>query len=228
MLMSKRSFLTASAGLVAVGASGLLLPRSARASTPLPLTPAADLGPFYPMEKLLDSDLDLTRIRGKSGRAKGEIVEVSGRILTTDGTPQPHARIEIWQANAAGRYAHANDRRLDVPLDPHFQGYADLRADAQGNFRFLTVKPGMYPAGSFQRAPHIHLDVRGRQQRLVAQMYFPADEALLKQDKVLMHDLWGKAAPMPSNVFGQLQPGGSKVEAGAAHYRYDIVLFDGQ
>ena len=70
--------------------------------------------------------------------------------------------------------------------------------------------------------------LRGHTHRTVAQMYFPADEALLKQDKVLMHDLWGKAAPMPSNVFGQLQPGGSKVEAGAAHYRYDIVLFDGR
>jgi protocatechuate 3,4-dioxygenase beta subunit len=227
MLISKRSFLIASGQLAALGASTLLLPRSAQAGAPLPWTPPTDLGPFYPLETPLDSDFDLTRIQGKNGRASGEVVEVSGRILTTDGTPQPNARIEIWQANAVGRYAHPNDRRTDVPLDPHFQGYADLRADAQGNFRFLTVKPGMYPAGSFQRAPHIHFDIRGRRQRLVTQMYFPADEALLKQDKVLMHDLWGKASPMPANVFGQLQAGGAKAQAGAAHYRFDIVLFDG-
>ena len=228
MLMSKRSFLIASAEIAALGASSLLLPPSARAGTPLPLTPGADLGPFYPIEKPLDNDLDLTRIKGKSGRARGEIVEISGRVLAPDGTPQPHARIEIWQANAAGRYAHANDRRADVPLDPNFQGYADLSADAQGHFRFITVKPGMYPAGSFQRAPHVHLDVRGRHQRLVTQIYFPADEALLKQDKILMHDVWGKTNPIPGNIFAQLQPMTSKAEAGAPHYRFDVVLFDGQ
>ena len=220
---SKRSFLLTSAKLAALGTTELVLPRAARAAEPLPPSPAMDLGPFYPMEKPLETDADLTRARGRKQRALGEIIEVSGRVLTTDGTPQAYARLEIWQANAAGRYAHPNDRRVSAPLDPSFQGYANLRADAHGNYRFLTVKPGFYPAGSFQRSAHIHLDVRGRQQRVVTQLYFPADEAMLAQDKVLQHDLWGK--PLPGQIFAQLRPETSKLEPGAPHYRFDVVLY---
>jgi protocatechuate 3,4-dioxygenase, beta subunit len=241
MSMSKRSFLVAAGQLAAVTASGLMLPRWANAGTPLPngapaspppvpllpLTPAGDLGPFYPVQKPLDSDADLTRLRGRKGRALGEVVEISGRILSQGGTPQAYARIEVWQANAAGRYAHSNDRRSDVPLDPNFQGYAELRADAEGYFRFLTIKPGTYPAGSFLRAPHLHFDVRGRNQRLVTQLYFPSDEALLRQDKVLLHDLWGRGEPFPAHLFGQLQTAESKLQPGAPNYQFDVVLFDG-
>ncbi len=164
-----------------------------------------------------------TRIKGRTARASGDLIEVSGRVLTTDGTPQPNARIELWQANAAGRYAHPNDKRADVPLDPNFQGYADLRTDAQGSLRFLTVKPGPYPAGSFKRAPHIHLDVRGRRQRLITQLYFRGDTSLHDQDKVLQHDAWGKS-PRPSTFFAELQRSATRLDARAAHYAFDIVL----
>ena len=227
MNLSKRSFLVASAQLAALGMTELLLPRSARAGEKLPYSLPMDLGPFFPMEKPLDADSDLTRVRGRKQRALGEIIEVSGRVLTTDGTPQAFAQLELWQANAVGRYAHTNDRRVSAPLDPNFQGYANLRADAQGNFRFLTVKPGMYPAGAFQRAAHIHLDVRGRQQRCITQLYFPADDAILAQDKVLQHDLWGKNSPIPANIFAQRRPEPSKLEPGAPHYRFDVVLYNG-
>jgi protocatechuate 3,4-dioxygenase beta subunit len=230
MNMSKRrSFLVAAGQLAAGAASSLILLRSAKAGESLPRTPPSDLGPFYPVEKPVDDDADLTRIRGRDGRqrAAGQVIEVSGRIVTSDGRPQPHARIELWQANAAGRYAHANDRRPDVPLDPNFQGYADLRADAGGNFRFLTVKPGVYPAGSFLRAPHIHFDVRGRSQRLVTQMYFPGDDALLKQDQLVLHDLWGKADPLPTTIVARRHPEGSRSAPGALRFQFDIVLFDG-
>ena len=227
MNTSKRTFLVASAQFAALGMTELLLPRSACAAEPLPYSPPMDLGPFYPLERPLDADSDLTRVRGRKQRALGEVIEVSGRVLTTDGTPQPYAQLELWQANAVGRYAHPNDRRVVAPLDPNFQGYANLRADAQGNFRFLTVKPGIYPAGSFQRAAHIHLDVRGRQQRCITQLYFPADAAILAQDKVLQHDLWGKTTPLPAHVFAQLRPEASKLEPGAPHYRFDVVLYQG-
>jgi len=103
-------------------ASGLLLPQ-AMAATP---TPAVDRGPFYPPRKPEDSDADLTQIRGHTGRAAGQVIDVSGRVLSADGKPIAGATIEIWQANQAGRYAHPNDTNA-APLDPHFQGYALLR-----------------------------------------------------------------------------------------------------
>ncbi|HEY0596261.1 hypothetical protein [Sphingopyxis sp.] len=94
-------------------------------------------------------------------------------MMDVAGRPVPHARLEIWQANAAGRYAHPSDDNT-APLDPDFQGYASLRADAAGEYRIVTVKPGAYPGGRRgMRAPHIHFDLSGRIDRLVAQCIFP-------------------------------------------------------
>lgn len=214
------------AGAVAAASAAIFVRRLARAEeTALQGTPSGDLGPFYPVEHPVDADSDLTRVGTGSGRARGELIEVTGRVLALDGTPQPLARIELWQANAAGRYAHPGDTRADAPLDPSFQGYADLRADAAGYFRFLTVRPGMYPVGSsFRRSPHIHLDVRGRQRRLVTQMYFDdTDARVLAQDKVLQHDLWGKS-PVPATVFAKLRKEASRLDAAARLFQFDIVL----
>lgn len=226
----------AAGAFAAFGASSLLLRRFVRADegkvaqvppkTALARTPSGDLGPFYPVEHPLDTDFDLTRLRDGAARALGEIIEVSGRVLARDGTPQANARLELWQANAAGRYAHPGDSRADAPLDPSFQGYADVQADADGRFRILTVRPGTYPVdGVFQRSPHIHFDIRGRQRRLVTQMYFgDTDAAVLAQDKVLQHDMWGSAAPLPSTIFAKLQKERSTLDAAARHYQFDIVL----
>jgi protocatechuate 3,4-dioxygenase beta subunit len=132
------------------------------------------LGPFYPEHPLPDQDFDLTHIRGRSGRAQGEAIEVIGRVLRPDGTAVRNAVIEVWQANAAGRYRNPNDRN-PAPLDPDFQGYARLSSGTDGSFRLLTVRPGAYPAAIGMRNPHIHFDIHSRQSRLVTQMYFPGE-----------------------------------------------------
>ncbi|QUD86450.1 dioxygenase family protein [Phenylobacterium montanum] len=220
---SRRAWLMQAAAL-GLGA-GFVSPRLASAATLEPSWPM-DLGPFYPVEKPLESDADLTRLDGHAKRAQGQVVELTGRILAHDGTPVPRAKIEIWQANSFGRYHHHGDGHDTIQPDPDFQGYALQEADDQGRFRFLTVKPGAYPAGSFMRSPHVHFDVQGRYTRLVTQMYYP-NEPLLGQDKVLKHDLFGHTNPMPANIFGALTPGGSTLEPGAALCRFDIVLGDG-
>ena len=155
-----------------------------------------------------------------------ELIEVSGRVLYRDGTPQANARLEIWQANDVGRYAHPGGTRADAPLDPNFQGYADVRADANGGFRILTIKPGLYPVdGVFERSPHIHFDIRGRQRRLVTQMYFDdTDATVLAQDKLLQHDMWGRTNPLPSTIFAKLRNERSTLDASARHYKFDVVL----
>jgi protocatechuate 3,4-dioxygenase, beta subunit len=227
----------ASGACAAFGAASLLLGRvvradpgeAARASVgdkTLPRTPSGDLGPFYPVEPPLDTDFDLTRVRKGGAQARGEVIEISGRVLYRDGAPQANARLEIWQANNVGRYAHPGDTRADAPLDPNFQGYADIRADDNGHFRILTIKPGSYPVdGMFQRSPHIHFDVRGRQRRLVTQMYFDDTAAkVLAQDMVLQHDMWGKTSPLPSTIFAHLEKSPSTLATAARHYRFDIVL----
>ena len=147
-------------------------------------TPTQVLGPFYPVVKPLDQDADLTMIAGRPGRAAGQAVEVMGRVVTRFGTPVPGARIEIWQANSHGKYRHPSDRN-PKPIDPNFEGFAVLTADAEGRYRFRTVKPGAYPddAGTY-RAPHIHFDVGGKVNRLLTQMYF-AGEALNDTDRFL-------------------------------------------
>ena len=234
--LSKRTFLMAAGGLATFGASSVFLRRSVHAepskvvpvpaTTSLPRTPSGDLGPFYPVEHPLDTNFDLTRLRDGGAQALGQIIEVSGRVLARDGTPQANARLEVWQANAAGRYAHPGDLRADVPLDPNFQGYADVHADGDGHFRILTVRPGAYPIeGLFQRSPHVHLDIRGRQRRLITQMYFEdTDATVLAQDKVLQHDLWGNTNPLPSTIFAKLQKERSSLDASARRYQFDIVL----
>jgi protocatechuate 3,4-dioxygenase beta subunit len=226
--MSKRTFLQTAT----FGVASLLLRRFAHAenvapaTTSLARTPSGDLGPFYPVDHPLDTDFDLTRLRDGAARASGELIEVSGRVLAHDGTPQANARLELWQANAVGRYAHPGDTRADVPLDPNFQGYAEVRADADGRFRILTVRPGTYPvAGIFQRSPHIHFDIRGRQRRLITQMYFDdTDAKVLAEDQVLLHDMWGKPGPLPSTIFAKRQKERPRLDASALRYDFDIVL----
>ena len=147
-------------------------------------TPSQVLGPFYPVEKPVDQDADLTVIAGKTGRAAGQVIEVTGRVLNGEGNPIAGARIEIWQANAQGRYAHPSDRN-PAPVDPNFEGFALLKTDAEGRYRFKTIKPAAYPEDTgAMRAPHIHFDVLGHKNRLVTQMFF-AGESLNDTDRFL-------------------------------------------
>lgn len=209
--------------LMGLGASGLMSPLPTMASDRLTQSLEMALGPFYPVEKPLDRDADLTRVKGRRARAAGEVIEVAGQVLTADGRPQPGAIIEIWQCNAAGRYAHRGDSNR-APLDPNFQGYARLTADAEGRYRFLTVKPAAYPAGDFLRSPHIHMDVTGKYKRLVTQLYFPVDEAMIKQDLVLQHDLEGTNEAERQSVFAKRLAKAARAEPNADRWTFDIVL----
>ncbi len=217
---TKRGFLEKAA---LAGLAGALGVGPARAGD-LPYTPLMDLGPFYPVQKPKEVDADLTRLTGHKVRAKGEIMEVSGRVLDRHGKPVSGAKLEIWQANAGGRYAHPGDSHGE--LDPNFQGYARIAADAHGRYSFLTVKPGAYPADGYMRAAHIHFDVTGRDDRLVTQMYFPGDP-LLSQDKIFKADLEPYGPDTANALFGKLTPGGATVEKGALLCHWDVVLYDG-
>jgi protocatechuate 3,4-dioxygenase, beta subunit len=137
-------------------------------------------GPRFSREDLTPGENDLTHLG--AGEALGERIVVTGRVLDEDGRAIPHTMIEIWQANAAGRYAHADDRH-DAPLDPNFTGVGRMITDERGAYRFMTVKPGAYPWGNHQNAwrpNHIHFSLFGPSfaTRLVTQMYFPGDPLL--------------------------------------------------
>jgi protocatechuate 3,4-dioxygenase beta subunit len=146
----------------------LYLPQTLTELTGPALGDAARIGPL---------DADLTRQH--AGAPIGERLIVQGRVLDTEGKPLRGTLVEIWQANAAGRYRHAHDR-WDAPLDPNFSGAGRCVTDDEGRYRFVTVKPGPYPWGNHHNAwrpAHIHFSVLGRAfaQRLVTQMYFPSD-----------------------------------------------------
>jgi protocatechuate 3,4-dioxygenase beta subunit len=180
-------------------------------------TPNEIVGPYYPLAKPADTDFDMTTIPGRTGRPAGQIIEVTGRIMDLGGRAVPGARLEIWQANAAGRYRHPSDTYA-APLDPNFDGYALLSSDADGAYRFITVKPGPYPGGRRgMRTPHIHFDMSGRFDRLVAQMFFP-NEPLNATDALLQANIRSEMV-----VAQALGPDAVGVE----RYRWDIVLRTG-
>jgi len=167
--LSRREF--AGAGLAS---TGLILASGAHAFADKPPTAESPMGPFYPVVRPTDSDVDLTWVKGRSARASGQVIEVFGRVFDVKGNPLSDTTIEVWQANAAGRYDHPSDPAT-AALDPNFQGYATLRTDAQGNWRIITVKPSGYDSPIGHRPPHIHFDVRSAKSRNLAQMYFPED-----------------------------------------------------
>jgi protocatechuate 3,4-dioxygenase, beta subunit len=143
----------------------------------IPQTVSELTGPVFGHSFVRASDADLTA----QGIAPplGERIVVHGRVLDERGKPVPHTLVEIWQANAAGRYRHAVDRH-DAPLDPHFTGAGRCITDADGRYRFVTIKPGAYPWGNHHNAwrpAHIHFSLFGPcfLTRLVTQMYFPGD-----------------------------------------------------
>ena len=133
-------------------------------------TPRSTEGPFYPRNLPADSDADLTRVAGRAGRAMGTPLEVSGRVLDRSGKPRSGARVEIWQCDASGRYHHVGEN--DASLDPDFQGFGAVATDADGRYRFRTIKPVPYPG----RTPHIHFTVvEGGKRRLTSQMYIEGE-----------------------------------------------------
>lgn len=124
-------------------------------------------------------DNDLTKNAKKNGDPIGERIKVSGLVMDEYGKPLPNVLVEIWQANAAGRYIHKEEIH-DAPLDPNFLGGGRMLTDREGRYTFYTIKPGAYPWGNHYNAwrpNHIHFSIMGHQfeQRLITQMYFPGD-----------------------------------------------------
>ena len=143
----------------------------------LPHTLSEITGPIYGHSDIVETDGDLTRQH--SGEPLGERIIVNGRVLDDHGHPVPHTLIEIWQANAAGRYLHIKDNH-PAPLDPNFTGAGRALTDADGFYKFVTVKPGAYPwknHANAWRPAHIHFSLLGPAfaTRLITQMYFPGD-----------------------------------------------------
>lgn len=149
-----------------------LIPVAADART---LAPSA----FVP-STFVPADADLTR--QSRDPPLGERIVVAGRVLDADGRPVRRSLVELWQCNAAGRYAHPKDQH-DAPLDPNFRGFGKTLTDDEGGYRFVTIKPGAYPWGNHRNAwrpAHLHFSLFGNvyAQRLITQMYFPGDPLL--------------------------------------------------
>jgi protocatechuate 3,4-dioxygenase beta subunit len=148
----------------------------------VPLTLTELTGPGPAMGDIVREDADLTRNAGTGGEALGQRIIITGRVLDESGAPVPHALVEIWQANSAGRYIHKQDQ-WPGPLDPNFLGIGRCVTDAAGAYRFLTIRPGAYPWGNHTNAwrpAHIHFSILGPSwaSRLVTQMYFAGDPLL--------------------------------------------------
>jgi protocatechuate 3,4-dioxygenase beta subunit len=194
---------------------------------PLAHTLAELTGPVYGHEQIRPLDDDLTRNAVVNGEPIGERIIVTGRVLDERGNPVRNALLEIWQANACGRYIHKNDQH-PAPLDPNFTGTGRVLTDHNGEYRFTSIKPGAYPWKNHDNAwrpAHIHFSVFGNNflQRLVTQMYFPGDP-LLPLDPIYnsIPDEKGRQRLISCYDHSVTQP------LWALGYRFDIVLAGGQ
>ncbi len=182
-------------------------------------TPGQILGPFYPLKELPQT-ADLTRVPGRPGRAEGQVLNVMGQVLNLAGEPVRNAKVEVWQANAHGRYTHPSDPN-PAPLDPNFDGAGLLTTDNEGRYRFKTVKPAAYPAGpNLMRPAHIHFQVTGNQDRLVTQMYFEGDPYNAS-------DPFLNSAGRKELLITKILDATPELEPGSKLLRFDIVLYKG-
>jgi protocatechuate 3,4-dioxygenase beta subunit len=187
---------------------------------PLPYRLTEVSGPLLGEGRVGETDHDLTAQH--AGEPLGERIVVTGRVLDGDGRPVPGSLVEVWQANACGRYRHDSDRH-PAPLDPNFSGAGRCLTDAEGRYRFVTVRPGAYPWENHHNAwrpAHIHFSLFGRAftQRLITQMYFPGDP-LFAFDPIL--------GSVPEAARERLVASldlDTTVPEWALGYRWDIVL----
>ncbi|MGE0362916.1 MAG: protocatechuate 3,4-dioxygenase subunit beta [Vicinamibacterales bacterium] len=190
----------------------------------VPQTLTEVTGPVFGHEAVGALDHDLTRQH--AGEPVGQRIVVEGRVLDEGGRPVPHALVEVWQANAAGRYAHKVDQ-WPAPVDPNFTGAGRALTDGDGRYRFVTVRPGAYPWGNHHNAwrpSHIHFSLFGHAflTRLVTQMYFPGDP-LLALDPIF------NAVPEPrarERLIAAFDLGLTEPSF-ALGYRFDLVLRGG-
>ena len=192
-----------------------------RPLVPMPHTLSELTGPVYGHDGIRPGDDDLTKQH--AGEPLGERILVHGRVLDEDGRPVPNTLVEIWQANACGRYIHKRDQH-PAPLDANFTGAGRTATDAQGRYKFITVKPGAYPWGNHSNAwrpAHIHLSLFGHSFlcRLVTQMYFPGDP-LMAYDPIFNSVGDEKARARMISRFDLA----ATVPDWALAYEFDIVL----
>jgi protocatechuate 3,4-dioxygenase beta subunit len=187
----------------------------------LPKTLSDTTGPAYGRGPVGELDHDLTRQH--DGEPLGERIIVTGRVTDGEGRPVRDGLIEIWQANAAGRYTHHLDRH-PAPLDPNFSGAGRCLTDDDGRYRFVTVKPGAYPWKNHNNAwrpAHIHLSLFGEsfRSRLITQMYFPGDP-LLGQDPIFqsVRDTGARRRMISTFDLETTEP------EWALGYKFDLVL----
>lgn len=178
-------------------------------------------GPKFGAGDVRDTDSDLT-VHG-DGEPIGERIIVHGRVTDDRGHPVGRSLVELWQANSAGRYIHQGDQH-PAPLDPNFVGAGRTLTDADGHYRFVTVKPGPYPwrnHANAWRPAHLHFSLFGRAftQRLVTQMYFPGDP-LFFQDPIFNSIRDERARQRLVSSYDH----STTVEEWATGYRFDIVL----
>jgi protocatechuate 3,4-dioxygenase, beta subunit len=187
----------------------------------IPHTLSELTGPVYGHDSFRPGDDDLTRQH--PGEPIGERIVVHGRVLDEDGRPVPDTLVEIWQANACGRYRHQREQH-PAPLDPNFTGAGRTATDAEGHYRFVTIKPGAYPWGNHPNAwrpAHIHFSVFGPSflSRLVTQMYFPGDP-LFAFDPIFQSIPDERARARLISAFDLA----TTVPDWALAYRFDIVV----
>jgi protocatechuate 3,4-dioxygenase, beta subunit len=154
----------------------------------VPLTITELTGPGPVISRVTPEDADLTRNAGTGDEAIGQRIIVEGRITDKNGEPVADTLVEVWQANAAGRYLHQADN-WPAPIDPNFLGIGRCLTDETGAYRFLSIRPGAYPWRNHPNAwrpAHIHFSLFGNtvQSRLITQMYFP-DDPLHELDPIL-------------------------------------------
>jgi protocatechuate 3,4-dioxygenase beta subunit len=178
-------------------------------------------GPIYGESEVKETDHDLTRQH--PGEPQGQRIVVQGKVVDDGGRPVPHTLVEVWQANAAGRYLHNKDDHR-APLDPNFTGAGRTLTDADGNYKFVTIKPGAYPWKNHPNAwrpAHIHFSLIGTAfaTRLITQMYFP-DDPLLAFDPIFQSIPQERARQRLISKFdlGITQP------EWALGFRFDLVL----
>ena len=200
---------------IAIGTVGTLTSSltTSAAGVSIP-TPKETEGPFYPIVAQSDTDFDLTQIEGQSGVAKGKHITVEGRVVDNIGNPIEGVTVDIWQANAAGRYQHPHDTNT-APVDENFQGWGIISTNSDGMFKFKTIIPGAYPVSDeWSRPPHIHYKVTKRGYiELITQMYFPNDP-LNDIDRLLL-----KKSPEEQKMMISEQSATNKDT-----YEYQIVL----
>jgi protocatechuate 3,4-dioxygenase beta subunit len=187
----------------------------------LPQTLSEVTGPVFGHERLGELDHDLTRQH--DGEPLGERIILHGQVTDGDGRPVRNTLIEIWQANAAGRYHHVVDRH-PAPLDPNFTGAGRAMTDDEGRYRFITVKPGAYPWQNHPnawRSAHVHMSLFGPAfaTRLVTQMYFPGDP-LFDQDPIFQSVRDPNHRELMISEFDLSET----VPEWALAYRFDVVL----